>query len=256
MGEWRLERGYRVQLDVFEGPLDLLCHLVEEEKIDIWEIPIARITEQYLAYLDAMRVLDIEVAAEFVVMAARLLYIKAQMLLPKPPGEEGADEAEDPRLDLALLLMEYKLFREASRDLAERAESRWALFGRPEVYAPKRSDVRYTDPVGNVTLKDLSKAFLRILSAYHPPKAIPIPSVKVSVSERVRTLRALFAVRRRVPFHALFEEAPSRPEVIATFLALLELVRQGVVRAEQPSPFGPIVIEAREDAKEGAVSAV
>lgn len=251
-----MERGYQVRLDVFEGPLDLLCHLVEEEKIDIWEIPIARITEQYLAYLDAMRELDIEVAAEFVVMAARLLYIKARMLLPRAPAEEGEGEEEDPRLDLALLLYEYKLYREAARELAARAEERWALFGRPEVYAPRRSEVRYLDPVGNVTLKDLARAFQRILNAYHPPKPIPIPSVKVSVIEKIRTLRTFFAARRRVAFHALFEGVPSRPEVIATFLALLELVRQGVVRAVQPSPFGPIVIEAREDAKEGAVSAV
>lgn len=251
-----MERGYRVQLDVFEGPLDLLCHLVEEEKIDIWDIPIARITEQYLAYLDAMRVLDIDVAAEFVVMAARLLYIKARMLLPRSPEEEAAGEEEDPRLDLALLIMEYKLYREAARELADREAARRLLFARPEVYAPRRAGVRYLDPVGSATARDLCKAFQRILAAYQPPKPIPVPSVKVSVTEKVRSLRSLFARKRRVVFHALFEGVPSRAEVIATFLALLELVRQGVVRASQPSPFGPIVIEAREEAREGAVSAV
>ncbi|MFO7318853.1 MAG: segregation/condensation protein A [Limnochordia bacterium] len=241
-----MEPAYRVQLEVYEGPLELLYQLVEKEQIDIWDIPIARLTDQYLAYLDTLQQLNIDVAAEFLVMAARLLYIKAKMLLPRPEAAGDEDE-EDPRLDLATALFEYKLFKEAAEELARRGEGRWALFPRPEVFRPQAARVYYTDPTGGLTVADLARAFQKLLDGYKPPKPIPIPRAKVDVAQRVAELRRFFARRRKVRFDQLFRGAASRAEVIATFLALLELVRQRVVVARQERPFAPIVIETRSE---------
>lgn len=237
---------YHVKLEVFEGPLDLLYHLVEEEEIDIWDIPIARITEQYLAYLDAMRELNIEVAGEFLVMAARLLYIKAKMLLPETPNADGAEDEDDPRMDLAAALLEYKLFKEAAGRLGELGEGRWAFVGRPPEVAPQGIRPVFDDPAGGRGAVDLAKAFARVLSSLRPPKPIPLPRAFVSVAEKVSQLRQLFTRRRRVAFDSLFSRDAGRPEVIATFLALLELIRRGVLAARQDGLFGPITIERAE----------
>jgi len=241
-----VETAYRVQLEVYEGPLELLYQLVEKEQIDIWDIPIARLTEQYLAYLDTLQQLNIDVAAEFLVMAAKLLYIKAKMLLPKPenPAQEGEEE-EDPRLDLATSLFEYKLFKLAAEELARLGQGREELFARPEAFRPRHAKVYYTDPAGGVTVADLARAFQKVLEGYKPPKPIPVPQKRVDVAERVAELRRLFVRVRRIRFEKLFRGAASLPDVIATFLALLELMRQGVVTARQEKPFAPIVIETR-----------
>lgn len=241
-----MTEAYQVKLEVFEGPLDLLYHLVQKEEIDIWDIPIARITQQYLQYLDAMRELDIEVAGEFLVMAARLLYIKARMLLPEVKESTDESEGDDPRLDLAAALLEYALFKEAAARLGERAEGRDALFPRPEVYAPKAQAPQYKDPTGGVSADALAKAMARVLAAMKPPGPVAAPSVKVSVAEKVSSLRRLFARRRSMSFDALFEGETSRPEVVATFLALLELIRRGYLLAKQERIFGPILIERGE----------
>lgn len=236
-------QAYHVKLEVFEGPLDLLYHLVQEQQIDIWDIPIARITEQYLQYLDAMRELDIEVAGEFLVMAARLLYIKAKMLLPKPREEKESEEESDPRLGLAAALQEYALFKEAARRLAELGEGREALLPRPPGCAPAKGAPVYEDPTGGVTVQQLAEAFRKVLEARRPPRPIPIPAVKVTVAEKVAVLRRFFTRRRQAVFTSLFSRRATRPEVVATFLALLELVRRRYLLARQEVPFGPILIE-------------
>lgn len=241
---------YHVELEIYEGPLELLYRLVEQQKIDIWDIPIARITEQYLAYLETLKQLNIDIAAEFIVMAARLLHIKARMLLPKDP-EQGDEEDEDPRLDLATSLFEYKLFKEAAHELARMAEGRWGLYPRPEAFRPKPGRIEYKDPAGGIGIADLARAFQRILEGYKPPKEIPVPRAKVDVAVRVAELRQFFARKKRVRFERLFHRSASRPEVIATFLALLELVRQGLVIARQEGPFAPIMVEVREQAELG-----
>lgn len=240
-----VESAYRVKLDVFEGPMDLLYHLVQQEEIDIWDIPIAHITQQYLAYLDALRELDIEVAGEFLVMAARLVYIKGRMLLPDERDPDAEDEEGDPRLDLAAALLEYALFKEAAGRLGERGEGRWAILPRPEVYAPQNVKPAYDDPTGGMGVNELAQAFRKALASMRPPRPIPRPYNKVSVAQKVASLRQLFTRQRRVRFEALIKEQESRPEVVATFLALLELVRRGYLVAMQESVFGPIEIERR-----------
>lgn len=238
---------YRVKLEIFEGPFDLLYHLVQKDEIDIWDIPIARVTDQYLSYLDAMRELNVEVASEFVVMAARLLRIKARMLLPEERKVDEEDNGEDPRLDLAAALMEYALFKEAAARLDELGQGRWAFMPRPEVYAPPESKPVYDDPAGGVGAVDLAKAFANVLASVDKQRPIPIPYSPVSVAEKVASLHRLFTRRRQVAFSQLFPKGASRPEVVATFLALLELIRRGHVYAEQSSVFGPIQIYRREE---------
>lgn len=242
-----MESSYRVQLDVYEGPLELLYQLVEKEQIDIWDIPIARVTEQYLAYLDTLEQLNIDIAAEFIVMAARLLHIKAKMLLPRPQEEASDDGAEDPRLDLAMSLYEYKLFKEAAAELARMADGRWGLFPRPDVFRPRNVKVHYKDPIGGIGVIELARAFQKLLEGHRPEKPVLVPRVKIDVGLRMAELRQLFGRRRRIRFDRLFQKSASRAEVIATFLALLELMRQGVVTAKQEEPFAAIVIEAKED---------
>lgn len=245
---------YHVKLDVFEGPFDLLYHLVQQEEIDIWDIPIARITDQYLAYLDALRELNIEVAAEFLVMAARLIRIKARMLLPDERTTDEDDDEEDPRLDLAAALAEYAMFKEAAGHLEKIGEGRWAYLGRPEVYAPTKSAPMYDDPAGGVTATDLARAFLRVLSAVPKQRPLPIPHSKVNVADRVSALRQMFEKRTSMAFDELFTSRSSRPEIVATFLALLELVRRGYLYAEQDAVFGPIVIRRRPKDQEAKVN--
>lgn len=240
--------GYRVELEVFEGPLDLLYHLVKEERIDIWDIPIAKLTEGYLAYLDTLRRLDVEPAAEFVVMAARLLYIKARMLLPAEQDEEAIDAGEeDPRLSLAADLYEYALYKEAAERMDELWFLRRDLYPRPESCRVKVNGAIYPDPAKGVSLADLALAFARVLEAQAKGRAVPVPQTKVSVAEKIDALRRLFTRRHRLTFDSLFRRRRSRPEMIATFLALLELVRQGVLMAQQEVSTGPIIIIRREN---------
>ncbi len=241
-----MESGYRVQLEVYEGPLELLYQLVEKEQIDIWDIPIARVTEQYLAYLDTLEQLNIDIAAEFIVMAARLLYIKAKMLLPRPPSSPGEDEEEDPRLDLAMSLFEYKLFKEVAQELARMAEGRWGLYPRPDVFRPQNAKVIYKDPAGGMSVIDLARAFQKVLDGYQREKSVPVPRIKVDVGARMLELRRILVQRRRIRFQRLFPRSAARAEVIATFLAVLELMRQGVVTARQEKPFGTIIVELKE----------
>ena len=238
-----MESDYRVRLEVFEGPLHLLYHLVEKEEIDIWAIPIAKITEQYLAYLEEMRRLDMEIAGEFLVMAARLLQMKARLLLPDEP-EEGEEDEESLKLDLAAQLLEYKVFRELAGVLQEKAEARVGMVGRPSAFAPKNTGVVYENPIGDITAADLAEAFRRVLDSRPVPKEIPVPTTKVSVAEKVESLKVYFSSHRSARFSALIRGARSRAEVVATFLALLELIRLRIVSARQEGLFASILIEA------------
>jgi len=238
---------YRVRLEVFEGPLHLLYHFVEKEEIDIWDIPIAKITEQYLAYLEEMRRLDIEIAGEFLVWAARLLQVKARMLLPEEPEEEDVETEEELKLDLAAKLLEYKVYREVAAVLREKAEARWGIVARPAELAAEKKGYVYENPIGSATVEDLARAFRKVIESYRPPKEIPVPTTKVSVAEKINALRAYFARRRSASFSALVRGLRTKAEIVATFLALLELIRQRVVFARQDGAFGSIRIEARRE---------
>ncbi len=254
----------KIALEVFEGPLDLLLHLVRRDEIDIRDIRIERITAQYLDYLGMMRSLDLAVAGEFLVMAATLMAIKSRMLLPaEAPPEEGAEEEEeeaDPRLDLVRRLVEYKKFKDAAGRLMERElmQGERFRFGGSLDAAGERDDA---PALGDVGIFDLLTAFQAVLARAATEPLGHLEPIRWSVADKMEAIQTLVRRQSRVAFSRLFHARSARGEVIVTFLALLELLRLRRVTARQPAPFTEIEIlpaeelrteEAASPAAEGA----
>ncbi len=236
---------YKVRLDIFEGPLDLLLYLIKRDEIDIYSISIERITKQYLEYIDTFKLLNIDLASEFVVMAANLMYIKSRTLLPKPeqPPEEDAEE-DDPRWDLIRQLVEYKKFKDAANYLGQRELEQGELFEHiPE--APKLPTG--PPPPPNVNIFDLIRAFQNVLKRFQEELELgEIHDDPFTVSDKIDYLMERFQPGTRMPFTSLFDKASSRTEVIVTFLAMLELIRLKQFRFEQKDPLGDIEVIRRE----------
>ena len=232
-----MSQEYKVKLEVFEGPLDLLLYLIKQDEVDIYDISIERITQQYLEFMDAFKVLDLEVAGEFVVMAANLIYIKSRSLLPvhvQPPEEDV--EEDDPRWDLIRQLVEYKKFKEAAAQLGVREAIQNNLFARATETepAPER-------PLGEVSVFDLINAFNNVLKRLNQQEDLrEIFEENFSVSDKIDLIMKMIAPGVPLKFTELFANAASRTEVVVTFLALLELVRLKQIRLEQPEVFGEI----------------
>ena len=231
--------GYKIRLDVFEGPLDLLLYLIKKEELDIYDIPITRITEQYLEYLGMMEVMDLDIAGEFLVMAATLMQIKSRLLLP--PDPEGVEtEEEDPRAELVRRLLEYKAYKEAAERLKGFELGRSGIFPRFNV----ESEIDGTDsPFSDVSLFDLVSAFSKVLKALPPETFHDISKDEFSVSEKVHEIFHRLVREPRIYFSALFKSAKNKYEVITTFLALLELIRLKEVSIRQSAHFEDIEIE-------------
>ncbi|MBN2566032.1 MAG: segregation/condensation protein A [Candidatus Eisenbacteria bacterium] len=241
---------YEVRLDAFEGPLDLLLHLIREHEIDIYDIPIAKITEQYLEYISFMESLDLSLAGEFLEMAATLIRIKVQMLLPKEV-EEGEEE-EDPREQLVRKLVEYKQFKEAAGALASREEERRDYFPHgvdPRSYVEfEEEEVGIEEFLRDVTLFDLVDGLREVLSRV--PERVDIHSVDmelVTVDQQIDRIRAIMRERSSLPFIEIFGPSASREEIIATFMAVLELIRLGEITAVQKKNFDEIEIQVRAE---------
>lgn len=220
------------KLDSFEGPLDLLLTLIKKNKVSIWDIPIAEITDQYLEAIDGIEVSELENTSEFVVMAAQLLYIKSKMLLPK---EEKEEEEEDPREELARRLYEYKKFKEASREMrkSEFASEHMVFRHEENIKFPIPEYSRHHD------LSELADAFnsiyqRRVRRAKPEKRAFYgiVGREKVSVDDMAAKVRGVLKHRHRVGFAELFREEDSRPEMIATFLAVLEMIKLSRIRAD------------------------
>lgn len=239
-----MDMDYKVKLEVFEGPLDLLLYLIKKEEVDIYDVSIERITGQYLEYLDAFKMLDIEIAGEFVVMAANLIYIKSRSLLPvnqQPPEEET--EQDDPRWDLIRQLVEYKKFKDAAARLQDREFLRESLFGRlPEKPPFEDEGVRM---LGDVGIFDLINAFQKVLKRLDRKKEDlrEIFEEHFTVSDKIEFILDFLEKTSAVRFTALFAEAASRTEIVVTFLALLELIRLKQLRVLQEQALGEIMIE-------------
>jgi len=231
----------RVQLEVFEGPLDLLLHLIKKNEVSIADIPIATITEQYLSTLELMQGLNLDVAGEFLVMAATLIHIKSRMLLP--PGEdEDEDEEEeegDPREELIRRLLEYQRFKEAAEEL-ERRE----LLSR-DVFVRRSEAPEEVETVGfeSLSLFDLLSALRHVLERFPEERIHEVTLDTISVREKMSFLLDELRRRGKVIFQSLFETATSRLEVVVTFLAMLELVKIRAIRVWQEERIGPVVIE-------------
>jgi segregation and condensation protein A len=230
---------YKVKLEVFEGPLDLLLYLIKKDEIDIYDISIARITEQYLEFMEAFKVLDLEVAGEFVVMAANLIYLKSRSLLPvhvQPPEEEA--EEDDPRWDLIRQLVEYKKFKDAAAQLSQREVDQSNLFSR----MPDSPDQLAERPLGEVSVFDLINAFNKVLKRIgdQSEDLREIFEENFTVSDKIDLIMKLTASGVPLKFTELFASAASRSEIVVTFLALLELVRLKQLRLAQDGAFGEI----------------
>jgi segregation and condensation protein A len=237
-----METDYKVKLEVFEGPLDLLLYLIKRDEIDIYDISLERITKQYLEYLQAFKELNIDVAGEFVVMAANLIYWKSRSLLPvdQQPPEEDVEE-DDPRWELIRQLIEYKKFKEAAEQLQVRQLEREKIFsrmgGEPALLAsaPLR--------LGEVGIFQLINAFQVVLKRVEAREDWQeIFGENFTVSDKIDQILQSVANKTSVPFSTLFAAAASRVEIVVTFLALLELIRLKQVRALQINPFDEIKI--------------
>jgi segregation and condensation protein A len=229
---------YRVRLDVFEGPLDLLLHLVKKNEVDLSDLPVATITDQYIAYLDLLQQLDLDMAGEYLVMAATLLHLKSRLLLP---SEEAADEesGEDPRAELARQLLEYQRFKEAA-EMLERNN----MLGR-DVFTrvPMRNEPNdEQDVVYDVLLGDLLDALQEVLKNAEPDVVHRVILEQISLRERVCMVLDLLRERTQVAFTDLLSADTSRLQILVTFLATLELVRTRMIDVNQDERFGPIML--------------
>src|SRR2546421_925999 len=236
-----METDYKVRLEVFEGPLDLLLYLIKRDEIDIYDISLERITKQYLDYLQAFKELQIDIAGEFIVMAANLIYLKSRSLLPidQQPPEEDADE-DDPRWDLIRQLIEYKKFKEAAVQLHDRALKQEGIFTRDGGSTPF-SDAPL--PLHEVGIFQLIHAFQEVIKRAEARENLgEIFAERFTVSEKIEKILQSVANGASVRFSDLFDEIVSRVEIVVTFLALLELIRLNQVRATQPKLFDEIEI--------------
>lgn len=240
---------YRVNLDIFAGPMDLLLYLVRKDEVDIYDIKIAKITDQYIRYIEMLKSLDVDLAGDFLVMAATLMQIKSAMLLPKAEPEQFEDESlSDPRVELIRQLLEYKKFKDAANLLNAAADEHKQRFSRPDTIIEQLSPE--TEPqidIEQVSVWDLLEAFDLITKAIgsmadvsHIKDDTPIDLYQIEILHRLQTEGAM-------TFERVFEPAANRAVTIGLFLALLELIRDGLISAEQPKPLFSIYLRSLTD---------
>ena len=229
---------YQIRLqDVFEGPMDLLIHLIKKAEVDIYDIPIARITTQYLEYLEWMKQMNIDFAGDFVLMASTLTHIKSKMLLPVQVGEE---EEEDPRLEITRPLLEYLRIKSAAEQLAERDLLGDKTFTRkPDAEIIESAK---EDQVIRIGLFELIDAFQKILDRVSPDHRVDMARDRVSVQERITQLTDLLEKQESMTFDELFSDSRERADIIVTFLAILEMAKLSLIRIAQHVPTGIIRI--------------
>lgn len=226
---------YEVKLERFEGPLDLLMHLIQRDEVDIYDIPIAHITRQYLEYIEIMRMLDLDVAGEFLVMAATLMRIKAKMLLPAPPHLE--EDEVDPRDELVQRLLEYRQFKEAAGTLKTREEARRLSYERGRL---PDDDEAGPLPLAPATLFHLLDALNRVLARLPVRTVLELEAEAYDIEEKIARIQSRVLVAGRLSFETLLGECRNRLEMIVTFLALLELLKLNRLVAVQAGNFGEI----------------
>jgi len=244
--ETLLADDYKVDLEVFEGPLDLLLYLIRREEVDIYDIPIEKITRQYMQYLDVMRMLDLNIAGEFLVMASTLMMIKSRMLLPvesRSNEDEEDEEWVDPRLDLVRQLIEYKKFKDAAGSLMNlevMQHEAFAYGGDGPFFEKEAADAGQA--LGDIGLFDLLSAFQEVLSRAPVEPLGHLEAIRWSVPDKMEMIDALMKVQHHVRFSSFFKPESPRGEVIVTFLALLELIRLHRIMLQQNDAFHEIVI--------------
>jgi len=237
---------YRVKLDSFEGPLDLLLHLIRKSEVNIYDIPIALITEQYLGYIKLMEEMNLDVAGEFLVMAATLIHIKSRTLLPRPdPTQDDTDPEEDPREALVRRLLEHEKYKAAADMLHDRETLRGAQFGRPDASVAAAAGQAF-EPELEVDLFSLLAAFRGVLERASRRPPMVLPPDQISIEDRIRQLLARLSETEACGFEDLFMDGDgSRAFMIVTFLALLEMIRLKLIRVSQAGSFGAIRVYKR-----------
>ncbi len=257
-GTWSL------QLPQFEGPLDLLLHLCQKHELNVLDIPIGFVTEKYLEYLAVMELMHLDLAAEYLVMAATLAHIKSRMLLPVPPPEADADaelgEELDPREALIRRLLEYQKYKQAAEDLAARGVAGRDVFGRGTpskdlADGPPGPEGRGLPPLADVPLFALVEAFQRVLDRNKIRLSHAVVADRISLSDRIGELSDLLSARGRLSFEQTFQELATKFDLVITFLALLEMTRLKMVRLFQSEPFGPMYVELATAAQASTLDA-
>lgn len=241
-----------IKLEEFEGPMDLLLHLIKKAEVDIYDIPIFEITEQYIAYLNAMEELDLNIASEFLVMAATLLEIKSRMLVPNTKTSGDEEDEMDPRQELIDKLVQYKQYKEFAEHLRDLEGVNTIFFKEPEIIDDIEDDEVFFK---NITFDNLMKAFNKVVKNYQSkfnknaeiPKDINIDKYKVE--DKMEFIKKIINDDEggRVPFENLFAGSEEKIEIVVTFLALLELIRLRIIRAIQYDSYGEIFIERQEE---------
>lgn len=238
---------YKVRLDIFEGPLDLLLYLIKKDEVDIQSISIERITKQYLDYIATFKMLNIDLASEFIVMAANLMYIKSRTLLPKAeqPPEEDVEE-DDPRWELIRQLIEYKKFKDAAGFLSVKEAEQEDYFAHaPEKQAPVDPDE--VEPLPDVNIFDLIRAFQNVLKRFEESNDLgEIIDERFTVNDKIEFLLGEIRPGGSLQFFSLFEQSTSKTEVIVTFMALLELMKMNQFRIHQDKILGSIEVQRKD----------
>ena len=227
----------RLKLGEFAGPLDLLLYLIKQEQANIFDIPIAKITDEYLKYIRLMKTLDISVAGDFLVMAATLIEIKSKMLLPKEITEEAEEEMEDPREALVRQLLEHQKFKNAAQMLYERTTVEQAVFPRGKI----ESDENNAET--NATVFDLLSVFQKILARRVEEIQMEIEREEISLAEMLKNLKKRVFEEKELSLLKFFEEMHSRREIVTAFFAVLEIVRTESVKLMQSTTFGDIILK-------------
>jgi segregation and condensation protein A len=241
---------YNIKLEIFEGPFDLLFHLIDKNEVDIYDIPIAKITAQYLQYIEAMQSMDLEIASEFLIMAASLLAIKAKMLLPKPPKEllgEGDEDGMDPRNELVERLLEYKRFKEVAEYLKDREEDRGKVYTRPNDEEMFIHLFNEENPLEGISVNSLLDALKEVLDRIDEVEVTgEIHREEVTIRDKMKEIRKRIMFQPNgMVFKELFTLKSSKVEIIITFLALLELIKLKKIQIHQSKVFGEIMIYSR-----------
>jgi segregation and condensation protein A len=239
----------RIKLQSFEGPLDLLVHLIKKHEINVYDIPIALITEQYLEYLGLMRELNLDVASEFLVMAATLIHIKSRMLLPRPDPTQTDEADDDPRDALVRRLLEHQKFKAAAELLHDRETLRSAQWARPDSRVAAIAGDDY-EPELEVDLFSLLAAFRTVLERARERPPMPLPPEQISIEARIEQMLEVLSETTALGFEDLFEDVATRADMIVTFLALLEMIRLKLIRVFQSGPGGAIRIYKRARPKD------
>lgn len=240
---------YKINLEMFEGPMDLLLHLIDKNEIDIYDIPIYEITEQYMEYIGHMKKLDLDVTSEFIVMAATLLEIKSKLLLPKIKQEIEDEELEDPREELVRKLVEYKRFKIAADELKEIENLQQLVYYKPREDIEIEQDSKQLI-LENVKLYDIYYAFEKIVKKYEAKNDKIVEPVKTISKDEITIDEAMIKIKKVVfehnvvTFENLFEGYKSKSALIVIFLALLELIKLSTITIEQESNFGEIIIKS------------